>query len=127
MAAYDMDPKPEPGEEVLVTYRAVWSHWNNRDGVRCPLTRSINDPSAPRFFVAPDYADVEIVKERKEPSAEQVSHLDDLIDILQEMRVRHGNVPVFTDVLGVIRSVGSVTVEHSDDSETLVPVSVLIS
>ena len=55
--AYDMDPKPKPGQLVQVTYRAVWGCW---DSIKRPITKPILQPDTSRFL-APRDAFVEII------------------------------------------------------------------
>jgi hypothetical protein len=59
MKAYDMDPKPFPGQEVEVTYRAVWACW---DPVNRPVTKPVLQPDTSRFL-APSDAVIRFVDE----------------------------------------------------------------
>lgn len=59
--AYDMDPKPQPGQLVEITYRATWGCW---DSIKRPITKPILQPDTSRFL-APRDAFVEIITEER--------------------------------------------------------------
>jgi hypothetical protein len=58
MKAYDMNPRPRPGQGVEVTYRAVWACW---DPIHRPVTKPAGSDTS--RFLAPRDAVVRVVDE----------------------------------------------------------------
>jgi hypothetical protein len=101
MAAYDMNPRPQPGQEVEVTYRAIWACW---DPINRPITKPAKQPDTSRFL-APRDAVVRIVDEDSSVQAEHTVTLsfESETDAIRFASVvaEHGGVCIDESCLGM--------------------------